>query len=168
MKKKAYVITETNFEYNDETYFCNDRSLGKPVEVWGSREEAQDQLDALNAASLRVWNPLEMCYELEEISPLGSVKELMAKLSEIFDADFIMDSHDCYDSTWEINCRGKEHRLYTVIGEKCPCQPVQSDNRWDQSVWPQGATDEQLVRAIDECFPDLAPFHTIHEISLFS
>jgi hypothetical protein len=53
MKKTHFVVTETNFEYNDEYHTVTDGGGGKPVAVFEDEEEARKETQKRNIKALR-------------------------------------------------------------------------------------------------------------------
>lgn len=154
-KQIAYVVVEVGYEYNDEIY-SQSESGGNPRGIYLTEEAAKEAAVRRSAEKMKIINPFEYGYGLDEISSLFE-KEMEKKMSDILDADIQIGFGNL-----KINCRGDNHRLYQAIGEDCPCQP--SSGRWDPP-WPRGATIEQLEQLSVEVFDQLSFYH-VQEVDI--
>jgi len=84
MAKKAYVVIERGYEYNDEIYHQpeTDDDCGKPEHVYFDQKKALDVAQKLNSKFFSGLRLCEYCYGIDEIL-VDEDEETCQKLSEI-------------------------------------------------------------------------------------
>lgn len=67
---KVYVVTEVEFQYNDEIYYASDGEGGEPVEVFANKEAAEKAIEKLTLNWLKTTKLQDYGYEIDEIFSL--------------------------------------------------------------------------------------------------
>ena len=153
--KMGYVVLEAGYEYNDEIYYQPEGGGGNPKAIYFDKSEAIKEVVRLSANALRARNPMDFGYEFADVSSLP-VLEAATIMGNILDADITFSEE--HHPPWFIACRREKHRLYTAIGEDCPCQP-EDESPWGPPPWPRGVTDKQLAEIASEVFDRISFFY---------
>ena len=100
-QQTMFVVTRTNFEYNDEIHSVGESEGGTPIAVFSTNDEAREELKRQTVAFLKEWG--QLCGFGYGVDEIYSRRPKFIKIPGIKDEDHHQDEAFFHMDSYEID-----------------------------------------------------------------